>query len=39
MIDKEDCNLRGNPNVSQAYIDQIRDDRLSRMLANDLEEG
>lgn len=46
MIDKEDCNLRGNPNISQSYIDQIRDDRLSRMLANDvkniiiqLEEG
>jgi hypothetical protein len=36
MVDKEDCNLRGNPNVSQSYIDQIRDDRLSRMLANDV---
>ena len=37
MIDKEDCNLRGNPNISQSYIDQIRDDRLSRMLANDVK--
>ena len=36
MIDKEDCNLRGNPNISQSYIEQIRDDRLSRMLANDV---
>jgi len=36
MVDKEDCNLRGNPNISEAYIEQIRDDRLSRMLANDV---
>ena len=37
MVDKEDCNLKGNPNITQGYIDQIRDDRLSRMLANDVD--
>lgn len=36
MIDKEECTLKSNPNISQAYIEQIRDDRLSRMLANDV---
>lgn len=36
MIDKEDCNLRGNSNISEVYLEQIRDDRLSRMLANDV---
>lgn len=39
IADKEDCNLRNNPNVTQAYIDQIRDDRLSRLLANELDES
>lgn len=28
--------MKSNPNISQGYIDQIRDDRLSRMLANDV---
>jgi hypothetical protein len=34
IADKEDSQLRNNPNITQAYIDQIRDDRLSRLLAN-----
>lgn len=33
MVDKEECNFKDNPNVTQAYIDQIRYDRLSRMMA------
>lgn len=36
IADKEDSNLKNNPNVTQTYIDQIRDDRLSRLLANEV---
>lgn len=38
IADKEDSNLKNNPNVTQAYIDQIRDDRLSRLLANEVNK-
>ena len=36
MVDKEDCNLRNNPNITAGYIEQVRDDRLSRMLATEV---
>jgi hypothetical protein len=36
MADKEDCVLKDNPSVTEAYIEQIRYDRLSRMMAKDV---
>jgi hypothetical protein len=36
MLDKEDCALRDNPQVTEAYIEQIRYDRLSQMMAKEV---
>lgn len=36
IADKEDCSLKDNPNVTEAYIEQIRYDRLSRMMAKEV---
>lgn len=35
LIDKEES-LVGNAKISEAYVEQIREDRLSRMLANEV---
>jgi hypothetical protein len=36
IVDKEDCALKDNPNVTDAYIEQIRYDRLSQMMAKEV---
>jgi len=36
MADKEDCPLKDNPNVTVSYLEQVRHDRLSQMMAKEV---
>lgn len=38
LVDKEES-VFGNQKVSENYVSQIREDRMSRMLANELTEN
>jgi hypothetical protein len=36
MADKEDCPLKDNPAVTVSYLEQVRHDRLSQMMAKEV---